>query len=229
LFKPPANPSTTVDLRLAVHAQQALQQDPALARFNLLVRVRNGMATVGGTVPSTEIARQVVKKLEQVKGLFGVRSELRVIAEPPGGEPPVIPILPDPPTQTQSASPNPESGTIGTFTGRPAHEPPPLDKAAPPPPTPEARPLSPGVSLHPPIPVREAQPQNPPPGLSSVIEKLRRADERFRLIEPEVRGGTVILGGSAARGEDAMEFARLVSQVAGAERVVLNVQILPAR
>ena len=54
---PPSALGLIGDLRLTVLARRALQGDPALGRLNLGVRVRDGVATVWGPVPSDAVIR----------------------------------------------------------------------------------------------------------------------------------------------------------------------------
>src|SRR5947209_4184529 len=66
------------DLRLTVVARREFQHDRVLGPLNLGVQVRNGVATVWGPVPSVEVARQAVARLEAINGIFEVRSELQL-------------------------------------------------------------------------------------------------------------------------------------------------------
>jgi hypothetical protein len=116
---PPSSDSWLRDIRLTVHARRALAEDKTLARLNLGVKVRAGVATLRGPVPSADHIRRAVRTLEQVPGIHEVRSELYVSPTATPDDPLlVLPLRPDPPTSTQSASPDRVSGSLGTLTGR---------------------------------------------------------------------------------------------------------------
>jgi osmotically-inducible protein OsmY len=230
LFRPPTTASPVEDIALAVRARKALQEDPELGHLILGIQAENGILRLWGPIPSMELGQRVVKKLEGLKGVRSIRNELRV--SPPGMERATIPLIADPPTQTESASPG--SAPVP-------------DRAFPEIESPERsgspkNPASPAVALLPPVSVPEkpslserpstlvtSTPRENVGGLTATLDQMRRRDERFRTIQPEVQGGIVRLRGTAARGEDAMAFAQLVSQLPGVERVILEVRVPPVR
>ena len=77
---PPLAPSPEIyrDLQLMVHARKALREQEAFASLNVGVRVRDGIATLWGPVPSADLIPKAMKGVESVQGILGVRSELFV-------------------------------------------------------------------------------------------------------------------------------------------------------
>jgi hypothetical protein len=78
--EPPGGPPVR-DLQVTLYARRALAQDKALAPLNLFVHVARGVATVSGPVPSPAVADRVVVTIKGVRGVYEVRSDLRVIAD----------------------------------------------------------------------------------------------------------------------------------------------------
>lgn len=66
------------DFQLTVHARKALMETPNLSPLNVGIRVRRGVVSVWGPVPDRQTAQLVVSKLEALKGVSGVQSELYV-------------------------------------------------------------------------------------------------------------------------------------------------------
>ncbi len=221
---PPADAARDAfrDLQLTVHARRALQGDPALAALNVGVRVRGGVATLWGPVPSADLVPKAVKRVESVQGVLGVRSELYVATPEKKFEPLPIPLAAGEPLRTESASPDPVSGAL---TGRTVKASEVYRDAAAPPSTYRPVTLAPPIRVPSPDPAPAARPAMPaaattPEPLPVAVDRLRRGDPRFRPLRAEVRGDTVILSGSADRGEDVMALATAVSRLPGVGRVV---------
>lgn len=217
-------PDSTRDMQVAVRTRRALSEDPRLAPLNLGVRVRAGVVMLWGPVPSADLKKRAVQKLEGVRGVLQVRTEELYLAVTPNRvEPLRLPLAPEPPTHSQSASPDPVSGTLGTLTGRaPLPASPPVAHA-PGSPAPNRSPPRRSVSLLPPegIATPPRQPTTAPDSLAVRVERLRQAEPRFRAVRAEVRGGTVLLQAGDGEAENVMRFARQLSQVPGVERVVV--------
>jgi osmotically-inducible protein OsmY len=241
---PEAASRGTSDVELAIRAHQAILKDEALASVNIGVRVRDGVATVWGPVPSVEVARQILEKVHRVSGVREVRSELAIV--PHDGNLPDD-AAPAPSSRPQSSEPAAVSKLplpAGALTGRQSgDEPapavtsvsllPPTTALAPaadtsrPPPASLGRPvpLPPGSSTARPgaAPTQAtAADRAASPDLSAALDALRRGDARFQGIQWQVRDRVVTLGCSASRGEDLMAFANAVSRVPGVERVILG-------
>src|SRR2546423_1505766 len=90
-------PGPSAAFKMTLQARQLLRKDEALASVNLGVSVREGIATVWGTVPSKELARHVEERLRQVKGVTQVRSTIRV--ELPADPVPTLGPQPAPPRE----------------------------------------------------------------------------------------------------------------------------------
>jgi osmotically-inducible protein OsmY len=58
--------------------------------------------------------------------------------------------------------------------------------------------------------------------LLQAVESLRRKDDRFEQIRPEVKGGVVYLRGAVKHSEHLYELARAISVLPGVERVILE-------
>lgn len=72
---PPSSPFDRIrDLSVSVRARRVLKEDAELASLNLGVSVENGIASVWGPVPSTDVARRAISKLQNVRGVREVRT-----------------------------------------------------------------------------------------------------------------------------------------------------------
>jgi hypothetical protein len=218
------------DMRLTVRVRQLLLADGELAPLNLGVKVRGGVATLWGPVPSAALGRKAVCAVEALPGISEVRNEL-VVTPPPGrlDELMMLP-APEPPARVQPAAPERESAPLPPLdwpalvdAGGAAREPgalPPLGDNLP------------VVSVRKPVlllaPVaagkvrRAAATESPAGPLAAKVERVRRTDSRFRTIRVELQGRTVVLHGGESPGEDVMALARALSRLSGVERVVLQ-------
>jgi hypothetical protein len=229
------------DWRLALLARRTLQEDEALARRHLGVSVRDGVATVWGTVPSADAARLAVQAVKQVPGVVGVRSELTVAAD----EPVAVALGPSPRKPSSGGEPaSPERITRrpGLLTLRPEEPPAPPTEAVShfPPVPPPAREL---IALLPPVPLPDPAPPAapgrsvsllPPQPLGSAdaltreVERLRQRDERFHRVEATAAGGVVTLRGSVRRAADLHELEQAVRGLPGVKQVVVSaVRVVP--
>jgi hypothetical protein len=224
---PPANAKDAYrDLQLTVHIRRALREEEALASVNVGVRVRDGVAVLWGPAPSAEVIAKAVARAAQVQGIFSVRNELYVTAPDRNLDPIPIPLIAPDPQRSASASPDPASGSLSslTTTAREAldagtandsstttssppasHAPLPDEQTADH--SPRARPVSRPAST-------------PPEVLAAAVARVRAGEPRFRTLRIDVRGGTVVVAGSADREEDVMALARLISRLPGVDRVV---------
>jgi osmotically-inducible protein OsmY len=211
--KPPPQPQDATpsfrDVEATIRAREALGKDQELAPLNLGVKVRKGVATLWGPVPSEALIRRATQALEKVRGVYEVRSEVYVVAPQPG---PVVLPLPEPPSRTESASPDRFASRLNDLPGRTTEAPGahvtlrgPV-AADDPPPKPEAAPMR--------------NPDKPPvESVEKAVERLRQSDLRFQSIKTEVSGSTVIVHGGTVRGEYVTKFALEVSKLPGVEKV----------
>jgi hypothetical protein len=205
---PPAAHDSARDLEIQVRARHLLLTDNELAPFNLGVTVRNGVAVVSGPVSSPELKAKALKKIENVRGIFKVESDMYVARD--AGQwlsPPGIQRLPDAPQQTSSAMPDLRTGKMPLFP-----DPPDVKKVRDPLPAPKL------VSLLPPVAVPDEAGD-----LTTVIEGIRKGDERYRLIQYNVKGSAIYLHGSA-KPENVMAFARALSNVPGVDHIIVQNQ-----
>src|SRR5262249_24124852 len=216
---PPHARSSRRDDELRLQAQRLLREDRTLGPLGLGVTVRDGVATVWGVVPSRDLRDRAVRTLRQAECVVDVRNELQIARK--REEPlPLPPLHRAPPTRTQSASPDPVSGSLGALTGRdPVPE---LPPTSPPPNNPvtllSPRPAAPGPGL---VPGRLVNGQPPPPTLAAAVEQVRRSDARFRSVRVEVRGKVIVLRGNGENSDHVMLLAQALSGLPGVERVVV--------
>jgi hypothetical protein len=193
------------DFQLTVHARKALAETPGLSQLNLGIRVRRGVVFVWGPVPNQEMARQVVARLDKVKGTSGIESELYVGS---GGE------------GVQAFSVPPSRGPVETV-------------AAPPGLVPQPAPASTGQSPEQRITSRvlrmggdvAANPaiQPAPVDPEVRIREVLRLQPKFGLMLYRMEGSVLVIqgGGDLAR---QMEFAQACSTIPGISRVRISPQ-----
>ena len=187
------------DWQLALQARHTLWDESPFDKLNLGVTVRNGVAVLTGPVPSTAVAGQAVAKLKTVPGIRDVQNDTYV---PPADEP-LAQSMPHPVTARRP------SVSVAPAVAAPEPVPPP---AAFPSRDSTATLGSPVV-----VPVRRMS-------IADQIESLRLDDRRFASIRVEVRGSVVTLRGTVSRSADAWDFAGIVRQIPGVERVVQSIE-----
>jgi osmotically-inducible protein OsmY len=210
-------------LQVLLRVRRALSADEVLAPMNVGVSVRNGVATLWGPLTSTDEIRRALKEVADVRGVESVRNELYV-SKDARPLPPVF-VLPDRMTPDRAA---PTDALVWRNVG-------PGDLTA------LSRPRElpgPGLAVLQRPTVSDPLPQQPTTvtaarteGVPATIERLQKSDARFSKIEVDWRDGTIRLRGSPAEAAAVMAFARLLSDVPGVERIVLqnpkNPQTLP--
>jgi osmotically-inducible protein OsmY len=228
LGKPSA--AATRDLQLTVQARRILAQDAQLGPLNLGVNVQDGVATLWGLVPSAKLASRAIDQLKTMSSLEQVRSELSIEPLPDliAGRLTPLPPAHFGPGENPTVGHKP-SGELMPRT--PDHVPLPVSPSSQPR---SEWPLGAGVSLLPPVAGERAAtppPQKtsakllPPqaePSLTKTVDRLRRADDRYKHIDVRIDGGVVTLGGAAYRQADLDDLALAVSQLPGVERVVVE-------
>ncbi len=209
--KPTSTPIDSVrDLEIQVRARQSLLADEDLAPFNLGVTVRNGVAIVWGPVSSPEMQSRALKTIENVRGIYRVKSQLYVsqtaglLIDPGAGQ-----FLPDVPQQTSSAMPEWGTGKLPPLIGQLA-----VKKIGESSGTPKL------AALMPPVAVADDGFDG---NLANTLEKIRKGDERYRTVQYEIKNGAIYLRGPA-KPENVMAFAKAISNVPGVERVVVQNQ-----
>jgi osmotically-inducible protein OsmY len=223
------------DLQQEVMVREALAQDSRLQPLNLIVRVKDRVATLSGPVPSRELARRALDVARKMPELREVRDKMSVQSEDagqmlprplkmPGITPPGMmlpPFAPAPPNVPEPK--NAQHVAVGVWL--PVH------------PEPDPRPLH-GVALLPwitPQPslneamsrpkdtsLAKATDQPDAAAVSSAVQSVIEGEERFRRLRFEVKQGKVYLSGSVSRWADFEDLARAVMRIPGVERVVLR-------
>jgi hypothetical protein len=69
---------TRYDLELSLRARRVLVEDPALARYDIIVRIDDRVAELSGSVPSMEIAMRAETSLRTLLGLASIRNRLTI-------------------------------------------------------------------------------------------------------------------------------------------------------
>jgi osmotically-inducible protein OsmY len=240
--------NSDTDCRLTSRARMALDNDVQLGTLSLGVSVRDEVASVWGSVPSTALADRAVNCLKRVPGVARVENQLTV--ESPGD--PLVDFLKLP---ARPLSPKPIPGMrvlnpveTAPKSTRTSHGPVPIWQAAPVPSvaptlgtaepkltsrTPEAG--AAGPLTMPAIPLPVTRPGAVPLGtgeatpvkaetadLARSIADLQQGNDRLNGIKPEVRGGTIVLRGTIRDWAELHTFARRISTLPGVERVVLD-------
>jgi osmotically-inducible protein OsmY len=201
------------DLETQVRARQQLAADEELAPFNLGVSVRDGVAVVWGPVPSPEVKAKALAAVENVRGIYKVKSEMYVTRNAGTLVTPSYAVtLPDVPQTSASAMPDWRTGKLPSLPGQLSSK-----KGDEPTGPPKSVLLLPAL----------AAPDDGPNGeLASALEGIRKGDDRYRLIQYEMKNGAIYLRGTA-KPEHVMAFAQAISRVPGVERVVLQSQGTP--
>ena len=163
----------TRDLEIQVRAARSSTKIRELSPFNLGVKVQNGVAVVWGPVSSPELRDKALKKIENVRGVFKVRSELFVSSRAGLPSEPLVPALPDALEQSSSALPDRRTGTLPPLPGKLTAKQ--LDDLIG---------SSKRVSLMSPIEVLDESTD-----LTSTLEQIRTKDARFRSVRYEMKNG----------------------------------------
>jgi hypothetical protein len=228
LLAPPSQATQWRDLEVASQVLAELREDKQLSDLNLGVRMRGGIASLHGPVPSTELKQRAVKIAKQVTGVLEVRDKDLYLA-PSRKKGPTFtePLDEEKPTRTRSASLDPVSGRLSTLTGRDPSLPLATATNAKDRPSASVTLLAPEVLTTSPRPREPARltvnprPAAPSPVIGQAIEQMRQRDERFRAIRTEVTGTNVRIIAGDSSGEDVMEFAQAISRLAGVKRVLV--------
>lgn len=203
--------------RLTIQARAALQREETLAPLKLVVVVKDGVAEVSGPVPSAEVARLAVRRLEAIDGVREVRKRFyaqatveappMVPAKVPAGVPVVlnVPSPPrQPPVQTVAAKLPivPFEGTRNTpVLGSLAAQT-----------TPSKAELKPIPVVHvvvPRMPQKAVAPAQPVrPKTDEVVAMVRNSRPEFQDVRVERSGGYYVVSAGTGRATHASAFAQ---------------------
>jgi hypothetical protein len=251
----PAGPNAD-DCRLTLLALQALTRDEHLGTLNLGLTVHDTILTLWGPVPSAACAQRAVVITRQVPGVGGIVNQLTILPPEEFPAPSAASFPPGPSRRSRESVGDHHPLTPG-LAGRPdTHRPVPGDGLDWRPPSPTERRAGPGsgsgssarlgrpIPILPPLVIRvpAPAPNQPPAGLTTAtaqpaavngmagLDRLVRADPRYRQLRPEVRGRDVYLHGVAYSLVDLHTLARAIAQVPGVGRVILDdVQVAGGR
>lgn len=247
----PARPAGVTDAAAARSVLTAIDADPELRGVNLVVSVVDGVAVIGGPVPSAAVAKhaeEVVRKIPEIKD---VRNGCYVAVGPD----PLLKAVAD----RLGSSPLPRPSTTelpGVLTGpqQPAWGPPPSAGFQNPNLVASAQPANTVVARKPDglgvlgAPVKPAGPgsvagaggrdsftvpsiapgmltgmpsQNSVNDILTSASNVKKVEARFAKLTVEMRDGTLVIGGSAPRASDAWDLGEKLRQIPGVSRVVI--------
>jgi hypothetical protein len=206
-------PSADNDTQATLAARKAFQDDDQLAGLSLGVRVKDGVATVWGLVPTDSVARRVERRVKSVVGVREVRGDLHVQAND------------DVPARERNRIAKEESDLPAPVVMDSPISLPPPERAR----RPELNEVFPPDALAAKSPETTRPAADPfterlvafKPDPSPQIGKLWRSDKRYAGVEFEVKQGVVRLSGNFESWNDLWPFADAVSLMEGVERVVI--------
>lgn len=233
------------DVVLARAALAALDAEAELKGVNLVVSVVDGVAVIGGPVPSTAISRRAERIVRGVEGLKEVRNTcfvstgpdplLKAVAVKAGSSLPPRPVMGELPGVLTNQLPPPVSpfppNTIASaveLDSTVVVRKPPFSTGStanilgapvgPGGPVGTASPASPTLPTTTPGTLTSA----PPGGLLKAASEMRKTEARFTNLSVELQGGVLMVGGSAPRASDAWDFAQKLRQLPGVSRVAIG-------
>ena len=203
-------PSSAKDSQFTLYARQAIMQDEELSRFNLGVTVRTGVAILWGSVPNAAMARRATERVRQVPGLIDVRSEIRIVAAED-----------ETPSFSSQVRLEQRGATIEDRASKPASK---TTTAS------YRNTSSPAVMPSIPVPAREKahvvvpmkQPATVNESLAEMVLHIRQGDIRYRLMQFEIRDGTIRLWSVANQQENLFAMAQAVARLPGVKRVIVE-------
>ncbi len=232
------------DVALARSALTALDTVAELKGVNLVVSVVDGVAVIGGPVPSAAVAKRAEQVVRQVDGVKDVRNTcfvsngpdplLKAIAEKGGSSLPPRPVMKELPGVLSNqlpapVSPFPPNTTIAASDAnstvvarKPALSAPGAVGVL-------GAPVGPaGSNAFVPV-VTPAQPTTAPgtltgsnAGVLVAVGDVRKSQARFANLTAELSGGVVRVGGSAPLASDACDFAQKLRTIPGVSRVAIG-------
>jgi hypothetical protein len=241
--EPPASAAPGfADVVLARSALAALDAERDLKGVNLVVSVVNGVAVIGGPVPSVAIAERAEQVVRKVRGMKEVRNTCFVSTGPD----PLLKAVAD-----KAGSSLPPRPAMGDLPGVLSNQlPPPVSPFPPHTSVAAANSNSTVVARKPALPLPDAvnilgapvgpAGTNPPSGPStpttapgqltgstaggvlSAANEVKKAEARFASLTVELRDGLLVVSGSAPLASDAWDFAWKLRQLPGVSRVAVG-------
>jgi hypothetical protein len=235
---PPAAASTNLsDVALARSALTALDTAAELKGVNLVVSVVNGVAVIGGPVPSAAVAKRAEQLVRSVEGIKDVRNAcfvsngpdplLKAIADKNGTTLPQRPVMAELPGVLSNQLPAPVSpfppntnvaanDANSTVVARK----PSLSGAA----VVLGAPVGPAGSnvSAPSMPAPGTLTSSGANGVLVAAGDVRKGEARFANLTVELSGGVIMVGGSAPLASDAWDFAQKLRKIPGVSRVAVG-------
>jgi hypothetical protein len=240
----PAVPSSTSDVLLARSALAALDADPQLRDVNLVVSVVDRVAVIGGPVPTADTGKRAAWVIGRVQGIAEVKNRcfvqagpdplIRAVSERIGTSRPLFPELPPIVGSAKATGSIPPPAAGWDVAPPPVEEPrvslrpatPPIDSVLMAPvgsvATPALPPTRPAVLTNTPAAPTTAVVAGRPGDVLSAATTVRNTSPKFAALTVEMRDGTLVIGGTAARAADAWEFAQALRRVPGVTRVAVG-------
>ena len=239
----PGSPQLS-DVVLARSALTALDTAAELKGVNLVVSVVNGVAVVGGPVPSAAVAKRAEQVVRNVEGIKDVRNTcfvsagpdplLKAIADKGGTTLPQRPVMAELPGVLSNQLPAPVSpfppntnvaandGNSTVVARKPALTLPGATGVL-------GAPVGPAGS-NASVPVTPAPPAIAPGtltgsnagGVLAAAGDVRKGEARFADLTVELSGGVIMVGGSAPLASDAWDFAQKLRKIPGVSRVAVG-------
>ena len=217
------------DLQHEILVREALAKDPRLQPLNLIVRVKDRVATLSGPVPSRELAQRAMETAKKLTELREVQDKMLVQFEDAGLLLPVpvktqtvVPpgMMRPPPASIPASVPEPKKVVIPTSgVWLPVNgdlQKPPVGVALLPWATAQQG-VTEAVSR--PMDSGSVVPSNS--SIASAVQSLLQADERYRRVRFELKEGKVYFSGAVVRWSDLEQLARAVTHIPGVVGVVL--------
>ena len=242
--EPPASAAPGLsDVVLARSALSALDAEAELKGVNLVVSVVNGVAVIGGPVPSVAIAERAEQVVRKVRGMKEVRNTcfissgpdplLKAVADKAGSSLPPRPAISDLPGVLSNQVPPPVSPFPPNTSVAATNANSTVVALKPPLSVPGAgnilgAPVGPAgtntsTPVVPPVPATApGQLTGSTTGVLSAVNDVRKTEARFASLTVELQNGVLVVAGSAPRPSDAWDFARKLQQVPGVSRVAVG-------
>jgi hypothetical protein len=206
--EPPRPPTSALgkirDLAATVRARRLLEEDRVLRPLNLGVSVDNGVVSVWGPVPSQEVARLAVAKLETIRNVTEVRPNFYLRDNQPPARPERVATA-KPEFETGRLPLPPEEAPVPAVADGPKLLAP--RRAA----TAASQPVAAVVKL-----------PKPAASLAELVNEARQSEARFREIAVEVRGQAVLVRRGGAPGRDVMDLVQVLRRIRGVSDVILT-------
>jgi len=233
------------DVVLARSALAALDGEAELRGVNLVVSVVDGVAVIGGPVPSAAVSKRAERVVRAVEGMKEVRNTcfistgpdplLKAVADKTGSALPPRPILGELPGVTNSlpapVSPFPPNTIVAAgesnstvVARKPALAAGELNVLGAPV-GPATTPASPALTL--PSTAQGTLTSATAGGVLAAAIEARKSEPRFANLTVELHGGLLVVAGAAPRAADAWDYAQKLRGLPGVSRVAVGAVASP--